>query len=68
MVEATIQSSVKVMQFFRIHHDEKSAIKNEMNKIESFRAKVQGKRVCLDYNSKSNFEASVATVISKQDN
>lgn len=67
-MEAAIQGGAKVMLFFRNHHDEKNTIEGEVKKIESFRAKVQDKCVCVDYNSKINFESALAIVQSKQDN
>ena len=66
-VEAAIQTGAKVMLFFRNHHDEKNTIEYEVKKIEAFRAKVQDKLVCVDYNNKSDFEAALAAVLSKQE-
>lgn len=66
-MDAAIQTSAKVMLFFRGYHDEKNTIESELKKIEAFRAKVQDKLVCVDYNNKSDFEAALAAVLSKQE-
>lgn len=54
------------MLFFSSHHDEKNTIESEVRKIEAFRAKVQEKCVCVDYNSKNLFKAALAAVLSKK--
>ena len=64
-VEAAIQTGAKVMLFFSSHHDEKNTIESEVKKIAAFRTKVQDKCVCVDYNSKGNFEVALETEISK---
>ena len=63
-VDAAIQTGAQVLLFFRSHHDEKNTIEREVMNIEVFRANVQDKCVCVDYNSKGNFEASLVVVIS----
>jgi len=65
-VEAAIQTGAKVMLFFRSHHDEKNTIESEVKKIEAFRAKLQDKCVCVDYNGKNDFETALETELSKQ--
>lgn len=64
-VEAAIQSGAKVMLFFSSHHDEKNTIESEVKKIEVFRARVQDKCVCVDYNGKSNIVTALESVLSK---
>ena len=66
-VEAAIQIGVKVMLFFRSHHDEKNTIESEVKKIEAFREKVQDMSVCVDYNGKNDFETALEAVLSEQE-
>ena len=63
-VDAAIATCSKVMLFFRILHDEKNTIESEVKKIEAFRAKVQGKCDCVDYNSKNSLMEALNTVLS----
>ena len=65
-VEAAIQTNAKVMLFFRSHHDEKNTIENEVKKIVAFRAKVQDRCDCLDYNSSSAFKDILDIELSRQ--
>ena len=67
-VEAAIQTGAKVMLFFRSNHDEKNTIDCEVKKIEAFRAKVQDKCVCVDYNNNSKFEEVLSQALVLQAN
>ena len=62
-VEAAIATGAKVLLSFRSHHDEKNTMESEVKAIEVFRSKVQDKCVCIDYNSKSDFEETLTTVL-----
>ena len=46
---------------------QKNTIESEVKKIETFRAKVKGMCVCVDYNSENDFEAALEAVLSKQE-
>lgn len=58
-VETAIRTGAKVMLFFRSHHDEKNTIDSEVKKIEAFRARVQNKCICVDYNNNQVFEQAL---------
>ena len=66
-VDTAIQTGAKVMLFFRSRHDEKNTIESEVKNIEEFRAKVQDKCVCVNYNGKSDFEKELEAVLLKQE-
>lgn len=64
-VEAAIATGVKVLLFFRSHHDKKNTMKSEVKAIAEFRSKVQDKCVCVDYNNKSEFTDCLWTLLSE---
>ena len=54
-VEAAIQTGVKVMLFFRSHHDDKNTMESELKRIEAFRESVMDIAICIDYSSINKF-------------
>ena len=65
-VEDAIQTGAKVILFFRSHHDEKNTIESEVKMISLFRARVQDKCVCTDYNNKQGFELALNETMQTQ--
>ena len=63
-VDTAIQTGAKVLLFFRSHHDEKNTIESEVKKIEAFRAKVQEKCICVDYDNNNKFEKALSAALS----
>ena len=57
--DVAILKGTKVLLFFISHHDEKNTIDSEVKKIEAFRARVQNKCICVDYNNNQVFEQSL---------
>ena len=47
-VVIAIHTGAKMMLFFRSHHDEKNTIESEVKEIDTIRAKVQERYVCVD--------------------
>ena len=64
-VEAAIRTGAKVLLFFRSHHDEKNTIEGELKSIKELRAKEQGRFVCVDYSSSSDFAESLLVELSR---
>ena len=67
-VETAIQTGAKVILFFRSHHDEKNTMESEVNRIGTFREKLQGKCICVDYNNNGRFEEVLINALFAQAN
>lgn len=64
-VETAIATGVKVILFFRNHHDEKNTIVSEIKSIHDYRSRVELRCSCVDYENNSQFERILMSQLEK---